>query len=214
MVSLLAVVGILVFAIPPASNSSRPQDSASFTDRFQSSDLNLDAWKPLSGFWSTNGTSAVLESNSEDTFSTNAVNENAVIAVNGVLVHQSAIPSERTSVTLVEGHDGCGVVFRFKDTSNFWYLVKSVEFATWTLRSVENGIDQYRGNSGLSATEDSTRISVIDNSSSIRIVVEGFNLLRSEIVVDTPGTYREGAAGLIGTSNCTSGVWANYVETL
>jgi hypothetical protein len=44
-------------------------------------------------------------------------------------------------------------------------------------------------------------------------VIEGFNFLRSETVVDTAGTTREGSAGLIGTSNCTTGVWANFEET-
>jgi hypothetical protein len=154
-----------------------------------------------------------LESRTENVTPLRDVGQDNPAAVNGLLVHHSGASPKRTSVTLVEGMDGCGLALRYKDPSNYWYLFKSADFATWILRSVEGGVERYRGNSGLSPTGDSTRISVVDNSTSIRIVIEGFNFLRSETVVDTAGTSREGSAGLIATSNCTTGVWANFEET-
>jgi hypothetical protein len=213
IVIALVIVGVLVLALPPASSSTRPQGSPSFTDRFTSPVLNHGDWTQLVGSWRPSVGSVTLESSTEKVSPLQAVGQDNPAAINGLLIHQDASAPKRTSVTLVKGADGCGLALRYKDQSNFWYLVRSADFATWTLRSVEDGVERYRGNSGLSPTEDSTRISVVDNSTSIRIVIEGFNFLRSETVVDTAGTTREGSAGLIGTSNCTTGVWANFEET-
>ena len=211
---VLVIIGVLVLALPPASSSTRPQGSPSFTDRFTSPKLNQDDWTQLAGSWRPSVGSVTLESSTENVLPIRDFRQNDSASINGLLIHESASAAKRTSVTLVKGTDGCGLALRYKDPSNYWYLVRSADFATWTLRSVEDGVERYRGNSGASPTEDSTKISVIDYSSSIRIVVEGFNFLQSESVVDTVGTSREGSGGLIATSNCTTGVWANFEETL
>jgi hypothetical protein len=213
IVIALVFVGVLVLALPPASSSTRPQGSPSFTERFTSPELNQGNWTQLTGTWRPSVGSVTLESSTQNVSPPQDVRQNDPTAVNGLLIHQSASAPKRTSVTLVKGTDGCGLALRYEDQSNFWYLVRSADFATWTLHSVEDGVERYRGNSGPSPTEDSTRISVVDYSSSIRIVAEGFNFNRSETVVDTVGTTREGSAGLIATSNCTTGVWANFEET-
>jgi hypothetical protein len=210
---VLVFIGVLVLTLPPAGSSTRPQGSPSFTERFTSPQLNQANWSQLAGTWLPNVGSVTLESRTANVSPLRDDGQDNPAAVNGLLIHHSASSPKRTSVTLVEGTDGCGLALRYKDPSNYWYLFKSADFATWTLRSVEGGVERYRGNSGLSPTEDSTRISVVDNSTSIRIVVEGFNFLRSETVVDTAGTSREGSTGLIATSNCTTGVWANFEET-
>ena len=213
IVAFLLFIGVLVLVLPPASSSTRPQGSPSFAERFTSPELKQDVWTQLAGSWRPSVGSVTLESSTENVVPIRDVGQDNPAAINGLLIHQSTSAPRRTSVTLVEGTDGCGLALRYKDPSNYWYLFKSADFATWTLRSVEGGVERYRGNSGLSPTEDSTRISVVDNSTSIRIVVEGFNFLRSETVVETVGTSREGSSGLIATSNCTTGVWANFEET-
>ena len=213
MIIALVTVAILVLMLPPASSSTRPQGSPSFTERFTSPELNQDDWTQLAGSWRPSVGSVTLESSTENVLPIRDLGQDNPVAINGVLIHQSTAAPGRTSVTLVEGTDGCGLALRYKDQSNFWYLFRSADFATWTLRSVEDGVERHRGNSGLSPTGNSTRISVVDDSSSIRIVVEGFNFLRSESVVETVGTSREGSSGLIATSNCTTGVWANFEET-
>ena len=210
---VLVCIGVLVLALPPASSSTRPQGSPSFTERFTSPELNQGNWTQLAGTWRPSFGSVTLESSTQNVSPPQDARQSDPTAINGLLIHHSGASPKRTSVTLVEGTDGCGLALRYKDPSNYWYLFKSADFATWTLRSVEGGVERYRGNSGLSPTGDSTRISVVDNSTSIRIVAEGFNFLRSETVVNTAGTSREGSAGLIATSNCTTGVWANFEET-
>jgi hypothetical protein len=209
----LVIVGVFALTLPPAHSSTRPQGSPSFTDWFRSPELNQDDWTQLAGSWRPSVGSVTLESSTANVVPIRDVGQDNPAAINGLLVHRSTSTPKRTSVTLVKGTDGCGLVFRYKDQSNFWYLFKSADFATWALRSVQGGVDRYRGDSGLSPTGDSTRISVVDHSSSIRIIVEGFNFYRSESVIETFETSREGSAGLIATSNCTTGVWANFEET-
>lgn len=208
----LAVIGILVISLVPSNKTTRPTGPPSFTDRFVGSELSQE-WTVLAGSWRVNDRSVILESVPAGRSLQYRSLRERPINVNGMIVHKSDNAPKRTSVTMGEMIDGCGVIFRYKDQANFWYVIGTVDFSTWSVRSVENGIDQFRGSAGLSLTEESTRISVIDNSTSIRIITENRKFIRTESVIETPGAFQEGSSGLIGISKCTTASWMNYEET-
>lgn len=56
--------------------------------------------------------------------------------------------------------DGAGLVFRYRDVSNYWAFVAVPAYGTWAAIKVVDGQEQAVVNTGLSATVDGTTIGV------------------------------------------------------
>jgi len=80
----------------------------------------------------------------------------------------------RVTEAVVE--NGAGIVFRYRDASNYWSVQASPHFATWVLVKVINGKAKQVANSGFSATRSGSSVNVQLQGPRIQLFVNGILL--------------------------------------
>ncbi|HEX3540134.1 MAG TPA: hypothetical protein VHT75_06765 [Acidimicrobiales bacterium] len=115
------------------------------------------AWHPITGGWGVLGGAAVVSA---------PVPENlAVVAL--------ARPAAIAGVTLATLREGAGLVFRYQDPDNFWYVTAAPSFATWSIGRVLDGTNEVVGNTGLSPVGDGTTVAVRTTSRLVDVALNG-----------------------------------------
>lgn len=119
--------------------------------------------------------------------------------------------------------DSMGMVFRYKDTSNFWVIARSAFYGTWGLYRIQNGVSTFIGNTALTPTGAGTTIRVEFEGSVIRVFADAcLRLVVNDATYATAtgvGLYADNTVGttarwdnvLVGTLGRTTS--ASYTYT-
>ena len=218
-VMALSAVGIAVIAqaiVFEPRGSAVPAKSPVFVDRFRGEVVRPDelVWDQVAGHWSVGSNSATFVPQAESSFELERVDAEERMIVSGLLLHDMSEKADSVSVTLSRSGNGCGLAFRFRDTRNFWFVATAPGFATWSIYAVEDGRTRYVANTGTSATNDSTRVTVIDRGNELKFYVESFDLgPASTASVSATSMTGRSSAGPLGLSSCATGAWSNYIES-
>lgn len=118
------------------------------------------AWgTPTNGTWGTSGTQAYVVSST-------AVSIAPISAYNSDGWVQCTIGG--TPV------DNMGIVFRYSNSTNYWYMYRSAAFGTWNINKVVSGTSTFVTNLGLQNTSAGAVIKVEFVGSTIRAYVDGY----------------------------------------
>jgi hypothetical protein len=185
-------------AEPTASAGDAAPPSATIVwDDFAGDSADLDDqrldWRSAQGRWSVDSGALVLRDAPE------AFPSLAVTDVGG--------PDGTVSVTMPEITDGTGIVFRYRDQSNYWSLVAVPGFATWNLSKVVNNERILVGNTELAPTTAFTSVGVRLDGPMIAVTVDG----RVRLEVTDGFLADETTAGVIAEqTGSVQGRWDDF----
>jgi len=155
------------------------------------------AWLDAQGTWGVEGGQARLVAPEKGRFRSLAVIE---LDARDVTVE----------VTATAVRTGCGLVFRYKNPLNYWFVTAVPELATWTVGYVEDGSLVDVGNLGMASTDPGTVIGVRLGATRIEAFVDGTPVA----AFDDPTLAGETRAGLVAGGNTPAGArWDNFVAT-
>ena len=168
---LVAAVGLIVGGADETSSSGRARaprtDPTGVIDTFDvDGALGADGglpWRDVIGEWAAEGgTARVLKPGPSRNM--------AVITSTGA--------DARAGVTVAKVGANSGLVFRFRDRSNYWQVVAVPAYSTWNLQKVVNGRPTAVRNTGLSPVQDGTRIEVQLSGPTITVIIAGIQRLQ------------------------------------
>lgn len=222
--SVVIVVVLLLIAAAVAgvgwsrrsSGLAIPATTPVFTERFSGSNPRLEAtgWIQVAGRWTGTLNNAFLIPDERTSIDLEKLQFSGTERVIGLLVR--ALDAETTTIaaTVMRDRPGCGLAFRFEDPLNYWMVVSSPEYATWSIFAVEGGVIRFVANTGVSSTAGSTRITVNQHRDELRVYVEAMDLVAvtGSTIIEAPVIVPT-SAGLVGLAGCSPGQWSNYVES-
>jgi len=169
-------------------NFGRGDDPASLT----TADTG-QPWSTVSGTWGVEGEAAFAAGLDGD--------------APAVAVLEQAHRDGLTEVTLTTIAEGAGLVVRYEDPGNYWSIVAHPGTGTWTVAQVTDGEAVPAGEFS-APTVDDTTISVTQNGTTIRVLIDGAEYLTlQDIPLEAP--YR---AGLVATSEASLAArWDRYL---
>lgn len=106
---------------------------------------------------------------------------------------------------------GSGIVFRYRDASNYWAVTAAPRYGTWNLQKAVDGTVTTLGNVGLVGANDGTTIRVTFDRSHITIEVNGIEE-RSFNDADLVDETQVGMVGIADTSLAAR--WDNFVGSV
>lgn len=68
---------------------------------------------------------------------------------------------------------GAGLVFRYQDPANYWYVAAVPAYASWAVIKVVNGQEQVMGKTVLSPVQDDTTVTVASKGNTIDVAIDG-----------------------------------------
>ncbi len=175
LLSLLPLV-LLLFAATACSSAARPQvvDPAisSAVDRSglvttyrfeETGEIGVvegtEAWSAVHGDWSS---------------------DNGVLRVNTPATTTPAIATVRLSapdglvqVTLASLDNQAGLIFRYVNPSNYWYVAAAPDFGSWNVVKIVDDEPAEVGQVGLGPVADNTTIGVVLDDATISILLNG-----------------------------------------
>lgn len=105
---------------------------------------------------------------------------------------------------------GCGLVFRYENPLNYWFVSAVPDLATWSIGYVAEGTVVEVGNLGVVSTAAGTVIGVRLEGSAIEALVDGIQAA----AFDDPTLAGATGAGLLAGGNTPAGArWDNFVAT-
>jgi len=113
------------------------------------------------------------------------------------------------TVTLTESTvaPGAGLVFRYRDPSNYWAVEAAPRYGTWAIRKVSGGRQIVGANTGLSGLANGTTVTVRFKGTAIDVFVNG---VRRHTLVDSDFSDAT-MAGLEATgAGATDARWASF----
>lgn len=116
--------------------------------------------------------------------------------------------SGTVQVTMPSVKRGSGIVFRFKNTFNYWALTAAPDSGTWSVSKVIAGKQTQLGSIGLTQVADYTTIAVRFDETFMDFYVDGTKVAAMIDPDPIGGTY----AGLIGLGpESADAQWTNFV---
>jgi len=82
-------------------------------------------------------------------------------------------PNGAIQVTMPRMTQGAGLVFRYRDRANYWYVTAVPGYATWAVVKVTAGREQGVANTGLSPVQDGTTVAVAMRGDTIDVALNG-----------------------------------------
>lgn len=142
-------------------------------------------WEAVAGTWGIEANAAVTRGGSPDS-------PNMAVVPDGT-------GDGLTEVTMTTMEDGAGLVFRYLDADNYWSVTANPGVGTWSVTRVIDGDAQLAGEVA-GPTADGTTVSVTQDGSVVRILLEG-----DEYLVITDAALGEQLQGGIIASPDTTG---------
>jgi hypothetical protein len=193
------IVGLVLESSKSPKAAGTSDSSRRIVDSFKRTGGSLgrsdsgDVWTEVRGKWATSAKTARVRQPAP---------------LRSIAVVDSRTRGGTVAVTVATPCAGCGLVFRFRDPSNYWRLVASPQFATWGLSKVVNGQERLVATTGLSSSRPGTVVSVSVRDSRIEV---GINSILRISVLDTDLLEAPGV-GLIGTgATATQGRWSAFM---
>jgi hypothetical protein len=150
-------------------------------------------WVPVSGTWGTVDDRAATTGGSRETPNIAVVPEGAGDGL--------------TEVTMMKVEEGAGLVFRYLDPDNYWSVTANPGVGSWSVTRVIDG-DAELVSEVPGPTEDETTVSVTQDDSVVRILLEGQEYL--SLTDAALGDQLQG--GLIAAANTTGEArWDRYL---
>lgn len=119
-------------------------------------------------------------------------------------------PEVSVEVSATSVRPGCGLVFRYQNPLNYWFVAAVPDLATWAVGYVEEGTVTDVGNLGVVTTDPGTVIGIQLEGSRIEAFVDN----ERAASFDDPTLARETGAGLLAGGNTPGGArWDNFVAT-
>lgn len=149
-------------------------------------------WRVVDGSWQV--------ANQQASFS-------AKTAKTELAVVDPGTPVEAAQVRLAAVGDGAGLVFGYRDPSDYWVVTAAPAYATWSVVKVVHGVPEGAGNLGLTSTDAGSILAVVIRNGTADIGVSG----KVERVVTDP-TLR-GATGVgiaVGPAGAGKAVFEDF----
>lgn len=110
-------------------------------------------------------------------------------------------------VTLSTVADGCGVVFRLQDASNYWKAVVNVGSTRWDVYQVVAGVATLKGSTGVANVSNGVTVKIRAEGTTITIYIDGVAKTLTPTISDATLQYQPNA-GLYAAS--TSARFDNF----
>lgn len=152
----------------PDGGMSNAGEVVSVSDLFDSFDRPDDVasvralprgpvWSAPAGTWGIAGSQAYLS---------------GPIAGRNLAVVELSVPESTVQIQVPVVSDGAGLVFRYRDVTNYWAFVAVPAYATWAAVKVVDGREQAVATTGLSATANGTAIGVRQSGETIDLILD------------------------------------------
>lgn len=153
------------------------------------------AWEAVSGRWEVHdGAAQVTEPND--------------LGVRTAAVVDLASSDGAVAVTAASMVRGFGLVWRFEDAFNYWFITAAPEFGSWRLQRLDDGTAVDLGGIGLAPAEDGTTVEVRFEGRTTTIFVDGEP--RRE-VVDDALVEATGVGLLVEGDDAVQAAWDDFV---
>jgi len=115
-------------------------------------------WRADAGTWGVQGGQAQLS---------------AAVGGPNVAVINAGGPDGVAEVRVAKVTNGAGMVFRYRDSGDYWAVVAVPAYATWAVVKVAGGKAQTVANTGLSPTQDGTRVGMRGQGEAVDVTLDG-----------------------------------------
>lgn len=115
-------------------------------------------WMPVAGVWGTTGASAYVSAPGPG---------------RNLALIKLATPDAAIQVSMDHLVQGAGLVFRYRDASDYWYVAAVPAYASWSITKVIAGRQTTVANTGLSPVTDGTTLAVRTRGSRIEVALNG-----------------------------------------
>lgn len=143
------------------------------------------AWTQVAGSWVVAGGVAAAEFGTE-------VSAKGTVALATVPVGSG---DGFFQVTLATSGNQAGLVFRFSNPENYWFVAAAPDFASWGLVKVIDGEREAIGNIGLAPVGNKTTVGVLLDGSEITVMLNGKTF---ETLTDTTHMAASSAGLFVG----------------
>jgi hypothetical protein len=186
---VLAVAGVVIGrASPPRTDGTRPliaSSNAEVADEFNRTD-GTSLGQPPKAHWVVDKGEWGIRDGAAYVVSPPGDPALAVVETDG--------PDGVVQVTMATSVNDCGLLFRYRDTANYWALTAVPGYATWNLERVIEGNSVIVANTGLSPTKSGTVLAVRMRGDLLELFVDG----KLQKQVKDTAFQTESRVGLIG----------------